>query len=147
MFCFECVVSVQVVQRRNKKNLVFFSSSFIKWNFTKFLVNREGKPVKRYAPNTEPLVSRLYLLVSSCIRIIQIVTAQFLYPKLWCMHMLWKLYCLYHRHVMLKYFFSFKIISCTIIVIIIVQEINYLPIKIFKYIFKVRMLWLVHGKF
>lgn len=28
---------------------------FIKWNFTKFLVNREGKPVKRYAPNTEPL--------------------------------------------------------------------------------------------
>lgn len=27
---------------------------FIKWNFTKFLVNKEGKPVKRYAPNTEP---------------------------------------------------------------------------------------------
>jgi glutathione peroxidase len=26
----------------------------IKWNFTKFLVNREGKVVKRYAPNTEP---------------------------------------------------------------------------------------------
>uniref|UniRef100_K1Q2K8 Glutathione peroxidase n=1 Tax=Magallana gigas TaxID=29159 RepID=K1Q2K8_MAGGI len=30
---------------------------FIKWNFTKFLVNKEGKPVKRYAPNTEPFVS------------------------------------------------------------------------------------------
>ncbi|CAC5414520.1 GPX4 [Mytilus coruscus] len=27
---------------------------FIKWNFTKFLVNKEGIPVKRYAPNTEP---------------------------------------------------------------------------------------------
>jgi glutathione peroxidase len=26
----------------------------IKWNFTKFLVNREGKVIKRYAPNTEP---------------------------------------------------------------------------------------------
>jgi glutathione peroxidase len=29
-------------------------SENIKWNFTKFLVNREGKVVKRYAPNTEP---------------------------------------------------------------------------------------------
>ena len=26
----------------------------IKWNFTKFLVNREGKVVKRYAPNDKP---------------------------------------------------------------------------------------------
>lgn len=28
--------------------------SKIKWNFTKFLLNREGKPVKRYAPITKP---------------------------------------------------------------------------------------------
>lgn len=27
---------------------------FIKWNFSKFLVNKEGQPVKRYSPNTEP---------------------------------------------------------------------------------------------
>lgn len=26
----------------------------IKWNFTKFLVNRQGKVVKRYAPTVEP---------------------------------------------------------------------------------------------
>jgi glutathione peroxidase len=26
----------------------------IKWNFTKFLVDREGKVVERYAPNTKP---------------------------------------------------------------------------------------------
>jgi glutathione peroxidase len=26
----------------------------VKWNFTKFLVSRDGKVVKRYAPNTEP---------------------------------------------------------------------------------------------
>ena len=26
----------------------------IKWNFTKFLVNRKGEPVARYAPNTKP---------------------------------------------------------------------------------------------
>jgi len=26
----------------------------IKWNFTKFLIDRNGRPVKRYAPNTQP---------------------------------------------------------------------------------------------
>jgi glutathione peroxidase len=26
----------------------------IKWNFTKFLVDRQGKVVKRFAPTTEP---------------------------------------------------------------------------------------------
>tara|TARA_R110002072_G_scaffold122685_3_gene257456 strand:+ start:3463 stop:3942 length:480 start_codon:yes stop_codon:yes gene_type:complete len=29
-------------------------SEKIKWNFTKFLVNREGEVIKRYASNTEP---------------------------------------------------------------------------------------------
>ncbi len=29
-------------------------SEKIKWNFTKFLVDGEGKVLKRYAPNTEP---------------------------------------------------------------------------------------------
>jgi glutathione peroxidase len=28
--------------------------SFIKWNFTKFLIDRNGQPVQRYAPNTAP---------------------------------------------------------------------------------------------
>lgn len=28
--------------------------SRIKWNFTKFLVGRDGEPVKRYAPATKP---------------------------------------------------------------------------------------------
>ncbi len=26
----------------------------IKWNFTKFLINRDGQPIKRYAPNCLP---------------------------------------------------------------------------------------------
>lgn len=26
----------------------------IKWNFTKFLIDRQGKPIKRYAPTTKP---------------------------------------------------------------------------------------------
>lgn len=29
--------------------------SAIKWNFTKFLVNKEGVPVNRYAPTTDPM--------------------------------------------------------------------------------------------
>jgi len=28
--------------------------NFIKWNFTKFVVDKKGQPVKRYAPNTDP---------------------------------------------------------------------------------------------
>jgi len=28
--------------------------NFIKWNFSKFLVDKNGQPVKRYAPNVEP---------------------------------------------------------------------------------------------
>ena len=31
-----------------------FGTEAIKWNFTKFLVNREGKVVERYGPSTEP---------------------------------------------------------------------------------------------
>ncbi|XP_055383807.1 uncharacterized protein LOC129613671 isoform X4 [Condylostylus longicornis] len=37
---------------QHKKSGTFFDA--IKWNFTKFLVNKEGIPVKRYAPYTEP---------------------------------------------------------------------------------------------
>ena len=29
-------------------------SKFIKWNFTKFLVDKHGKVTERFAPNTEP---------------------------------------------------------------------------------------------
>ena len=28
--------------------------SDIKWNFTKFLISKDGETVKRYAPTTEP---------------------------------------------------------------------------------------------
>ena len=29
-------------------------SKKIKWNFTKFLINRNGQPVKRFSPTTTP---------------------------------------------------------------------------------------------
>ena len=38
-----------------KKQLGGFFSSKIKWNFTKFLISPEGKPLKRYSPITKPV--------------------------------------------------------------------------------------------
>jgi glutathione peroxidase len=32
----------------------FLGTEAIKWNFTKFLIDRDGKPVARYAPRTKP---------------------------------------------------------------------------------------------
>lgn len=32
----------------------FLGFDGIKWNFTKFLADKDGKPIKRYAPTTEP---------------------------------------------------------------------------------------------
>jgi glutathione peroxidase len=37
-----------------KKKLGGFLFSRIKWNFTKFLVDANGKPFKRYSPTTKP---------------------------------------------------------------------------------------------
>ena len=37
--------------------------NFIKWNFTKFLCDKEGNPVSRFSPNTNPIVSFPVLLI------------------------------------------------------------------------------------
>ena len=37
-----------------KKELHGIFGNNIKWNFTKFLINSDGKPVKRFAPVTKP---------------------------------------------------------------------------------------------
>ena len=37
-----------------KKQEGGFLTDGIKWNFTKFLVNRQGEVVERYAPTTKP---------------------------------------------------------------------------------------------
>lgn len=37
-----------------KKKLPGILGNFIKWNFTKFVINKHGKPVKRFAPITKP---------------------------------------------------------------------------------------------
>lgn len=42
------------VFRYLKRRLGGWFGSRIKWNFTKFLVDRQGRPVKRFAPVTKP---------------------------------------------------------------------------------------------
>lgn len=37
-----------------KKELPGFPGNSIKWNFTKFLISSDGKPLKRYSPRTKP---------------------------------------------------------------------------------------------
>lgn len=39
-----------------------FFGKFIKWNYTKFLINKEGVAVKRYAPTDTPSVSAFLLI-------------------------------------------------------------------------------------
>lgn len=41
-----------------KKETGSLLGGIIKWNFTKFLINREGNVVQRYAPTTEPEKTR-----------------------------------------------------------------------------------------
>ena len=44
-----------------KKELGGLFGGRIKWNFTKFLIDANGKPVKRFAPTTKPEEIDLYL--------------------------------------------------------------------------------------
>jgi len=45
-----------------KKKLPGFLGGRIKWNFTKFVIDRTGKPAKRYAPTTKPEKMEEFLL-------------------------------------------------------------------------------------
>ncbi len=44
-----------------KKTLPGFLGGWIKWNFTKFVIDRNGKAVKRFAPHETPLQMEEYL--------------------------------------------------------------------------------------
>ena len=45
-----------------KKRLGGLFGSRIKWNFTKFLVDRNGKPVRRFSPVTKPAAIERYII-------------------------------------------------------------------------------------
>lgn len=40
---------------KHKTESTLFLPKTLKWNFTKFLVDKTGQPVARYAPNTSPM--------------------------------------------------------------------------------------------
>ena len=44
-----------------KKKLPGIFGNFIKWNFTKFVIDKNGKPVKRFAPITKPEEMEAYI--------------------------------------------------------------------------------------
>jgi glutathione peroxidase len=44
-----------------KSKLGGIFGSNIKWNFTKFVIDKNGKPVKRFAPTTKPEKMESYL--------------------------------------------------------------------------------------
>lgn len=44
-----------------KQNLGGILGSAIKWNFTKFLIDKNGKPIKRFAPTTKPEAIEAYI--------------------------------------------------------------------------------------
>jgi len=53
----KCAVNgpdTQEVFQYLKKELGGFLGSQIKWNFTKFLIDKQGRPYKRFAPITKP---------------------------------------------------------------------------------------------
>lgn len=45
-----------------KKELTGFAGGWIKWNFTKFLIDKNGKPIKRFSPTTSPKKIEQYLM-------------------------------------------------------------------------------------
>ena len=44
----------QLFQYLTQAKKGFLGTEAIKWNFTKFLIDRDGEPVARYAPQTKP---------------------------------------------------------------------------------------------
>lgn len=44
-----------------KSELGGFLGSKIKWNFTKFVIDKNGKPIKRFAPTTKPEKMESYI--------------------------------------------------------------------------------------
>jgi glutathione peroxidase len=55
-------VNAHPIYKYLKKELGGLFGGKIKWNFTKFLIDADGKPVKRFAPVTTPETIDKYLM-------------------------------------------------------------------------------------
>lgn len=53
--------SAHPIYKYLRSELRSFFGSKIKWNFTKFLIDKNGKPVKRFSPTTKPEAIDRYL--------------------------------------------------------------------------------------
>jgi glutathione peroxidase len=47
--------TAEVFKHLKKEAPGLLGTQMIKWNFTKFLINKKGEVIKRYSPNTDPL--------------------------------------------------------------------------------------------
>jgi glutathione peroxidase len=47
-------INAHPIYKYLKKELGGVLGSNIKWNFTKFIIDKDGNPIKRYAPTTKP---------------------------------------------------------------------------------------------
>ena len=50
----EVIPILSHTSRKHYTWYIFWTTS-VKWNFTKFLVDKHGTPIKRYGPSTQPL--------------------------------------------------------------------------------------------
>ena len=50
----EVIPILSHTSRKHYLVYIFWTTS-VKWNFTKFLVDKHGTPIKRYGPSTQPL--------------------------------------------------------------------------------------------
>ena len=55
-------INAHLIYKYLKHELSGFAGERIKWNFTKFLINKSGKPIKRFAPITKPSKIESYIL-------------------------------------------------------------------------------------
>jgi glutathione peroxidase len=55
-------INAHPIYKYLKHELSGFAGEKIKWNFTKFLINKSGKPIKRFAPITKPSKMESYIL-------------------------------------------------------------------------------------
>ena len=53
---------INTIYQYLKNELPGIFGNNIKWNFTKFLIGRDGQPIKRFAPTTKPAAIESFII-------------------------------------------------------------------------------------